>query len=247
MTPEALTLRSGVVGMQIIENSMIGTRSAVLRLTRRGGGPTVIIFPMLHVAEPQFYRDVERRLRECDLLVVEGIHGDSTVADALTLTYRVMPANTESGLVVDDIPYGKLGVPVIAPDMSGAEFDEGWRGLRWPIRMAAWVAVPIVTVEQFFGGRRRLLSPDMEVNDLPTADEEWQSDDLDQLDELLLNRRDSRVLSALAEVVRDRADEAIDVAVVYGAAHVPGILRGLYLLGYRVVSADWLMVVAATD
>ena len=48
--------------MQIIENSIVGTRSAVLRLTRRGGGPDIVIFPMLHVAEPQFFRAVEARL-----------------------------------------------------------------------------------------------------------------------------------------------------------------------------------------
>ncbi|TDO59004.1 hypothetical protein EV651_109279 [Kribbella sp. VKM Ac-2571] len=39
----------------------------------------------------------------------------------------------------------------------------------------------------------------------------------------------------------------IEVAVVYGARHVPGILRGLYGLGYRVVSADWLLAVSAQE
>lgn len=231
--------------MQIIENSVVGTRSAVLRLTRRAGGPKIVVFPMLHVAEPQFYREVERRLRACDLLVVEGIHGRSTLTDALTLTYRVMPANDASGLVEDDIPYGALGVPLVAPDMSGEELEEGWRGLPWQIRVGAWIGVPVMTVTEFFNGRRSLLSPDVEVNDLPTAEEELQSEEFDRFDELLLHRRDNRVLVSLAEVVRDRGKEEIDVAVVYGAAHVPGILRGLYRFGYRVVSADWLMVVAA--
>ena len=232
--------------MQIIENSVVGTRSAMLRLTRRSGGPRIVIFPMLHVAEPQFYREVERRLRECDLLVVEGIHGESTVTDALTVTYRVMPANDESGLVEDDIPYGALGVPVIAPDMSGEEFEQGWGELRWPVRFGAMIGAPIFAVGNFFNGRCNLLSRDVEVNDLPTAEEELQGDDLDQVFDVIVNRRDNRVLAALAEVVRTRGDEDIDVAVVYGAAHVPGILRGLYALGYRVVSADWLMVVEAS-
>jgi hypothetical protein len=232
-----------VVGMQIIESSVVGTRSAVLRCTRRGGGPVVLLFPMVHVATPEFYREVERRLRECDLLVVEGIAGDSAVRDALTATYKVIPANDESGLVVDDIPYGDLGVPIVTPDMTAGELDDGFRDLPWKTRLLTWAAIPVVTVEQYFAGRRTILN--LEVNDLPTEAEELGGEDLDQLTDLLLDRRDEQVFAALAEIVRDRGDEKIEVAVVYGAAHVPGILRGLYTLGYRVVSADWVMVVPA--
>ncbi len=148
-----------MVAVQIVESSVVGTRCAVLRCRRRGGGPVVVVFPMVHVATPEFYREVERRLRECDLLVVEGIIGDSAVGGALMATYKVIPANDDAGLVEDDIPYGDLGVPFVTPDMTG--------------------------------------------------------------------------------------HEKIEVAVVYGAGHVPGILRGLYKLGYRVVSADWVMAVPA--
>ncbi|TDW92424.1 hypothetical protein [Kribbella sp. VKM Ac-2566] len=233
--------------MQIIENSIVGTRSAVLRLTRRGGGPAIVIFPMLHVADPRFFRAVESRLRECDLLVVEGIQGESAAADGLTATYRVMPVNEESGLVEDDIPYGDLGVPLVAPDLSGEEFQEGFQKLSWKVRALTWASVPVVSIGQFFAGRRTLLSPDIEVNDLPTAQDELRSEQWDDFLDLLLDRRDGRAVAAVAEVVRERGDEDIEVAVVYGARHVPGILRGLYGLGYRVVSADWLVVVSAQE
>jgi hypothetical protein len=198
---------------------------------------------MLHVATPEFYREVERQLRECDLLVVEGIIGDTAVGDALMTTYKVIPANDDSGLVEDDIPYDDLGVPFVTPDLTGDEFDEGFGELPWKTKLITWAAVPVVTVGQFFAGRRAMLN--LEVNDLPTRAEELQGDDLDEFMDLLLGRRDERVLTALAEIVRDRAGETIDVAVVYGAGHVPGILRGLYKLGYRVVSADWVMAVPA--
>jgi hypothetical protein len=229
--------------MQIVESSVVGTRCAVLRCTRRGGGPVILVFPMLHVATPEFYREVERRLRECDLLVVEGIIGDSAVGDALMTTYKVIPANDDAGLVEDDIPYDDLGVPFVTPDLTGDEFDEGFGELPWKTKLITWAAVPVVTVGQFFAGRRAMLN--LEVNDLPTRAEELRGDDLDEFMDLLLGRRDERVLTALAGIVRDRAEEKLDVAVVYGAGHVPGILRGLYKLGYRVVSADWVMAVPA--
>ncbi|TCO32451.1 hypothetical protein EV652_10457 [Kribbella steppae] len=232
-----------MVAVQIVESSVVGTRCAVLRCTRRGGGPVVLVFPMLHVAAPEFYREVERQLRECDLLVVEGIIGDSAVGGALTTTYKVIPANDDSGLVEDDIPYDDLGVPIVTPDLTGDEFDEGFGKLPWKTKLFTWAAVPVVSVGQFFAGRRAILN--LEVNDLPTRSEELRGENLDEFMDLLLDRRDERVLTALAEIVRDRAEEKIDVAVVYGAGHVPGILRGLYKLGYRVVSADWVMAVPA--
>ncbi|WP_235437560.1 hypothetical protein [Micromonospora sp. RV43] len=73
--------------MQIIEHSVLGTRSAVLRLRRPGSRLEFLVFPMLHVASPALYAAVTKRLRECDLLVVEGVSGRSAVGSALTLTY----------------------------------------------------------------------------------------------------------------------------------------------------------------
>ena len=162
--------------MQIIEHSVIGTRSAVLRLRRPGSRLEFLVFPMLHVASPAFYAAVTKRLRECDLLVVEGVSGRSVVGSALTLTYRAMPANRRSGLVTDPIPYASLGVEVLNPDVSAAEFAEGWRAMPLRYRLQMWLVIPFVTVMQFFGGTRRLLSPEIEVNDLPSATDERYAD-----------------------------------------------------------------------
>ncbi|BCB75045.1 hypothetical protein Pflav_014550 [Phytohabitans flavus] len=60
------------VVVQIVEHSVIGTRSSVLRLRRPGTELQFVVFPMFHVASPRFYAEVSERLRRCDLLVVEG-------------------------------------------------------------------------------------------------------------------------------------------------------------------------------
>jgi hypothetical protein len=58
--------------------------------------------------------------------------------------------------------------------------------------------------------------------------------------------RDERLLAALSELVRTRSSERIDVAVVYGARHVPAIVRGLAdRHGYRPRTAEWLTVLAS--
>lgn len=231
--------------MQIIEHSLMGTRSAVLRLRRRGTPLEFVLFPMLHVASPQFYADVAERLRRCDLLVVEGVRGRSVLGWAITLSYRVIPANRRSGLVVDNIPYGSLGVELINPDVTMAEFASGWRAMPLRYRMMMWSAIPVVAVVQFFGGTRWLLSPEVELNDLPSAKDEMFSDDefAEHFERTFRGDRDERLLATLSELIRTRSSERIDVAVVYGAGHVPAIVRGLAdRHGYRPRTGDWLTV-----
>lgn len=234
--------------MQIIEHSIVGTRSAVLRLRRRDTQLQFLVFPMIHVASPQFFAAVADRLRGCDLLVVEGITGRSALISALTLTYRVIPANRRSGLVVDNIPYRSLGVPLVNPDMTAAELHVGWRTMPLRYRLTVWLLVPLVLVAQLFGGRRRLLAPEVEVSDLPSASEEAFADHEfgERFERVLTGDRDDRVLAVLSEIVRTRADERIEVAIVYGAGHVPGIVGGLNALhGYRPRTAEWLTVLSA--
>ena len=48
------------------------------------------------------------------------------------------------------------------------------------------------------------------------------------VDDLIVARRDQALLAALFAVHDEHAAEAIDVAVVYGAGHVPAIVRGLH-------------------
>jgi hypothetical protein len=234
--------------MQIIEHSIVGTRSAVLRLRRPGSQLQFVLFPMLHVASPEFYTAVAQRLRRCDLLVVEGVSGRSVLTWAITLTYRVMPANRRSGLVVDNIAYRSLGVQLINPDVSTAEFAQGWRAMPLRYRLLIWCAVPIVAVVQLFGGTRRLLSPEVELNDLPSARDEKYSDSEfnDHFERTFVGNRDEQLLTALSDLIRTRSSERIDVAVVYGASHVPTIVRELMdRHGYRPRTAEWLTVLNA--
>jgi hypothetical protein len=231
------------VVVQIVEHSIIGTRSAVVRLRRPGTGLQFVVFPMFHVASPQFYADVSERLRRCDLLVVEGVSGRSVLGWAITSTYRLIPANKRAGLVQDNIQYGSLGVPLIYPDVTAAEFGQSWRRLPLRIRLLMWLVMPIVAVLQLGGGRRRLLGPKVELDDLPSDLDDHEL--AGQLDDVFGGARDERLLAALSEIHQERAAERIDVAVVYGAAHAAAIVHGLRRRhGYHARSGEWLTVVA---
>lgn len=234
--------------MQIIENTIIGTRSAVLRLTHRNTPLQFLVFPMLHVASPRFYAEVAQRLRRCDLLVIEGVRGRSLWVWAITLSYRIIPLNRRSGLVVDNIPYRSLGVPLVNPDVTVDEITRGWRATPLRYRLLLWCVIPVVVVARLFSARRPLLSRDVAVSDLPSeSDEAFQDSDLgEHFDRTFAGSRDQLLLDTLTEIHATRSGEPIVVAIVYGARHVPAIVRGLAdRLRYRVRSAEWLTVLDA--
>ncbi|MET9311028.1 hypothetical protein ABZX12_04330 [Kribbella sp. NPDC003505] len=231
--------------MQIIEHSIIGTRSAALRVRRRDTAMEFLLIPMLHIADPEFFGEVKRLVSDADLVVQEGVRGSSAIVTALTMTYRIIPANRRSGLVADTVDYEKLDVQVVNADATAEEVGKCWRSMPWRLRLLLWLLIPYVMLLQLVGGRRRLLCPSVEVSDLPTRAEELAGDEV-TLQNVLVDQRDTGLFSLLGDLVRDRSDEQITVAVVYGARHMPGIvdyLRNAH--GYIVRDADWIIALAA--
>jgi len=226
--------------MQIIDTGALGTRSAVLRLRRRGSQLNFVVFPMMHVATPGFYAEVRRRLAGCAVVVAEGVSGRTVISSAITLTYRVIPANRRSGLVQQHIDYHSLGVPVINPDVTAEEFTRSWRTLPLGYRVLMWCVLPVIVLMQLSGGRKRLLAPNVRVDDDDLPEHEME----ERFDKVFGGERDDRLFAALAELHETRGAERIDVGIVYGAGHVGEFVHRLAAtLGYRPRDAEWITVI----
>lgn len=247
-----------VGGMQIIEVSVVGVRSAVLRLTRPDTPLRFEIFPMIHIGEPAFYAAVADRLRGCDLIVAEGVgrpatadaaRGPASRADrpaavaALTASYEIPAWFERSGLVEQHIPYHAFGVPVRYPDMTNEQFAAGWRAVPWWQRAFTMVAAPLVGLDRLAFGSRRALARDMELSDVDWHDQFADIESMDELMALLGEQRDRLLVAELDQIHCQRMHDAITVAVVYGAAHVAPAIHGMRALHrYGVRSAEWLTV-----
>jgi hypothetical protein len=232
--------------MQIIEVTDLWVRSGVVRFKHRDARLEFVVYPMIHMAAASFYAAVAARVQRADIAVVEGIGRSGTdgsvLVRALTLSYRVLRCNRRVRLVEQDIDYAALGVQLVRPDVNAAEFKEAWRLVPLRHRLGMWCLLPVILLVRLFGGTRTIWSRSTELNDLPTPEEEDLLDGMPELDAAFGGRRDDRLLAALRQIHEDRGDDAIEVAIVYGAGHVPAIVRGLGSLGYRPRSSEWLVV-----
>lgn len=229
--------------MQIIEVSVTGVRSAVITL-RRGPTPMqFVLVPMIHLGTAAFYAEVKARLRDCQLIVAEGVSGPSVLVRALTFSYRFPGRSRRLNLVVQGDDYADCGVPVICPDVTARQLGRRWRSIPAVQRMMVWVAVPLLALVERVIGTRRLVGRHLATTDLPTLEDHVVREKFPKFMEVLVDHRDAVLLDALATIHDQRCGDPISVAVVYGAGHMPGIVQGLWTrYGYRPRSAEWLTV-----
>jgi hypothetical protein len=228
--------------MQIIEVSMIGVRSSVLRLGRPGTPLRFQIFPMIHVAEPDFYACVADRLRRCDLILAEGIASSAPVS-ALTASYRLPVRLNRSGLVEQAIAYEQLGPPVRYPDMTAGEFAAGWHAVPLWQRALAVTIGPLAGLEMLALGSRRQLASHLELTDHEWHERLSDAGSLDDLMSLLGEQRDRLLMAEMHAVHLALRESPHTVGVVHGAEHVAPVVHGMRVVhGYTVQSAEWLTV-----
>jgi hypothetical protein len=230
--------------MQIIETSVIGVRSALITFRRPDAPMQIVLFPMLHLGSTGYYKAVAARLRDCQLVVAEGVRGRSATTSLLTMSYRVLGRTRRLGLVVQDLHLEGLGIPVIRPDMTGKELGSRWRqAVPLLHRLLIIPAVPVFAVGMLLFGTRRVLGRYLALDDLPTREQEIQSDSTEGIDKVIVHDRDALLIDALTSIHQQRSAEAIRVAVVYGAGHMPAVAAMLVArLGYHARSAEWLTV-----
>lgn len=243
--------------MQIIDVSeLLGVRPVLLRFRRRGEPLEFALYPMIHLAEAAFYADVTERLKDCHIIVAEGV-APSIRARAIATSYTWAKDSSRLGLVLEKIDYQAGGsrlitrdlgsVPtgapprfLINPDYTADEFRRQWAGV--PL----WQRAMVLSLAPLYGIGMRLFGTRRFIASRLTTDEESEylkQPDEDQrvpLRELMLDNRDKLLIGALESIQHRYAADAVVVGVVYGAGHMPAVIQGLWQMGYRSVGAEWM-------
>jgi hypothetical protein len=237
--------------MQITEVTGFAVRSAAISLRRDETPMQFALFPMLHFAAPSFYAQVKRRLRDCAVIVAEGVSGPTLQSNAMDFTNRYFPRGRQRGIVGQtDEAVLPDGVPVIRPDVPPAEPALDLRGIPGVkqmamltgVNLALVTSVHVISTALAIAGPRVLCSKDLEIHDFAfTAREEQLADS--PVVRMFRDERDQKLLEELVKLHEQRCREAITVGVVYGAAHMPAVCDGLIeRYRYRPRDAQWMTV-----
>lgn len=228
--------------MQFLESSVIGLRSARHVLTSPIHAARITLYPMVHIGEAAFYRQVHAEAAAHDVALLEGVR--SPVARHLTRSYRW--TNTAAlGLVLQPAPsFGPGDCRAVHADLSAAEFDALWRDIPAPLRFAVLAASSGIGIARRITATRDSLARGLCRTDLSSRDDihartGWSA----AFVTLLLTARDARLCARLDALLADPSGPA-RIAVIYGAAHMPAVTRHLSeRAGFAPIQSDWLTVI----
>jgi hypothetical protein len=241
----------GAGALQITEVTGFGIRSAAITLRREETAMKFALFPMIHFAAPTFYAEVRRRLRDCAVIVSEGVSGPTLQSTAMDFTNHYFPRGRQHGIVAqtDEIVLPE-GIAVVRPDVPPTEPAIDLRGIPGLGRMAKLTGLNLalitsthlISIAIAVAGPRVLYTKDLEIHDFAfTVQEEQDADS--PLSHVIMDNRDRKLLEALTELHELRCREPITVGVVYGAGHMPAVAHGLIeRYGYRARHAEWMNV-----
>lgn len=227
--------------MQIIENSCFGLRSAIWTLKNRQGKPTFLLYPMIHIADPKFYSEISARLKNCDVILFEGIR--SPKSRRLTKCYLELTKSARLGLVSQskmDLEHVKERL--VHADMEDDCFDEEWAKIPMMQRLLIGLFSPFVGLYLRYLGTRRMLAKHLSIDILETR-EELLHDDFKSFDELILHKRDMILTKAIDDCIASHSSGTSRIGILYGAAHMCAAIRHLIEAHeYHPEDSEWIEV-----
>jgi hypothetical protein len=220
--------------MRLTEMSDMGYRTSVTVFRRAGGGLRWVVVPTIHMGHADYYWAIWQRLRSCKAVIAEIWDGPSSTGMAYANAMRMARQRASRDLVPQDIDYGALGVPIIFPDEYLAPQADPERRMSREERLVANVMTPILALQMALTGDGDWLdNAPLDIHDHT----EVLRDDSDV-------KREELLLGVMREIDGEFSAEDIEVAVVFGALHIPTVVRELTGNGYQVMpGTQWLTAI----
>ena len=197
---------------------------------------------MIHVGTSDYYREVFSRLLECDVVLFEGVNSFRT--RLLTTSYRWVAKRTRLNLVTQTqgLKLADLHLRLVHADVTGREFEQGWREIPMAQRVALICLSPIYGLWLYLTASRESLGKHLGLEDLPSRDDTLRHERMKGFGHAFLGSRDQKLVSCIDEVVHQRGVSQT-IAVVYGAAHMHSAIHHLMAeRNYQISSCSWITV-----
>ena len=112
--------------MEILSGNSLDLRVAVRHLIKDDSPHQFMLFPMVHVGEPEFYQEIQRRLAQCDIVLYEGI--SSSKGTMGIKSYELVAEEAGLSLQRDKLSRTDLGhVELVCADLYKQEFEGYWQ------------------------------------------------------------------------------------------------------------------------
>jgi len=176
----------------------------------RADGKTIVLFPMSHIAESDFYQNVARTVSSNSVVLLEGV--------------------TDS----DHLLTNKLSYKRAAKTMHLAEQHEDF-ALNWGDLVQADVDINIFSTNTIalLNLVTRIHNQGLTPENLQQIMQYAPTEEMEQqlLDDLLLKRN-----AHVFQVLQARLPSANDFIIPWGAAHMPGLSHEVLKSGFRLVA-----------
>ena len=220
----------------------MGLRAACYRLRSEEYTAVFLLFPMIHIGTPEYYRDVFSRLSECDIVLFEGLA--SFRARLLATSYRWVARRPRLNLATqsEGLKLADLAVRLVHADVAGKEFKKRWQQISMGKRVALMCMSPIYGFWLYLTASRKSLGKHLGLEDLPSRDSTLHQDGSSAIEQAFLGSRDQKLVSRIDDVMHDEVASRT-IGVVYGAAHMRAVIQHLMSRrNYHVASCDWMTV-----
>ena len=217
----------------------MGLRSARLTFEAPDRSLSLTMFPMVHVAEPGFYKQVFDQAYSADRVLTEGI--DTPVTRRLTRSYRYM-VTRDNGLVLQARADPRSNPDhTRRADLSPEEFLVLWKKLPLWQRSLVAIGSPVAGLRNRWMNRAKL-AKELEMDDLPDRTTRLMWSPMTQaFDTAILHARDAHLLRVLKEELA-RAPNGTSLSLVYGAQHIRAVLQAMPEMGLVWKESTWLTV-----
>ena len=173
----------------------------------RDDGKSVLLVPMAHIGEAEFYRKLSHSFPTNSVVLMEGVTDDKNLLTN-NISYKRMA--TKLGLAEQQEEFRPVEVEMVRADVDVAQFTTNTIGLLNLAMLIHAKGLNATTVPMLLGFSA---PPDFQVQFL---------DDL-------IRKRNQRLL----QEIRGRLPQQKPIVVPWGVAHMPGIADGIKALGFR--------------
>lgn len=225
------------------------------------GGQSVVLLPVVHLADAGFYAEIEQRLADADVVLNEGVGGPPALSPT-SFAVEYVVGNYSRGAWLGGLVPQRLaleeGPRSESADLDQSEFsattscgDALFQAAALPILIL--IVEPIHLLRWLEAGGRALVG---DLNGDEAAFRHWLTDEHlgaggeapaphDTDDGLLagvISTRNARLLDRLDDCL---ARPGVDrIAIPWGADHMPGIAEALAERGFSRTHAEWLRAIA---